>query len=119
MLHPLRLLVFALLVTLVSCNGKTSATLQNTSPNGKAAITITANRSNVLDAFKTVITVKAYDFKEGKLQFEIAADDLNNENVKFRWIDDNNCVITIEERDKHVRSFQLIASETQVQLAEI
>lgn len=63
--------------------------------------------------------VKAYDFKEGKLIFEIVADDLNNENVQFKWTDDNNCIITIEERDKHVRSFQLIASDSQVQLAEI
>lgn len=107
------------LATLSSCNGKTSAALENTSPNGKAVIKITASRSNVFDAFKTEMTVKAYDFKEGKLLMEITADDLNNENVKFRWLDDNNCIITIEERDKHVRTFQLIASETQVQLAEI
>lgn len=107
------------ILVLASCNGKTSAALENTSPNGKAVIKITASRSNVFDAFKTEMTVKAYDFKEGKLLMEITADDLNNENVKFRWLDDNNCIITIEERDKHVRSFQLIASDTQVQLAEI
>ncbi len=106
-------------VSLVSCNGTTSAAIESKSANGKVSVKISASRSNLLDPFKTEIAVKAYEFKEGKLLMEIMADDLNNENVKFRWLDDNNCLITIEERDKHVRSFQLIASDTQVQLAEI
>lgn len=104
---------------LTSCNGKTSAALENSSANGKVKIKIAASRSNALDPFKTEIAVKAYDFKEGKLLLEITADDLTQENVKFNWTDDNNCVITIEENDKHIRSFQLVASESQVQLAEI
>jgi hypothetical protein len=80
---------------------------------------VEGKRSNVFDPFKTKISVTAYGFKEGKLLFEIMAGDLNNENVKFIWEDDNHCLITIEERDKHVRSFRLLASENQVQLAEI
>jgi hypothetical protein len=108
-----------IIVALGGCNGKTSATLNSTSGNGKVKVTITGTRGNVFDPFKTEIAVKAYDFKEGKLSFEIMADDLNDKNVKFAWTDDNNCVISIEENDKHVRSFQLIASESQVQLAEI
>lgn len=106
-------------ITLWSCNGKTSANLESASANGKVKVKIEAHRGNVFDAFKTEMSVKAYDFKEGKLIFEIVADDLNNENVQFKWTEDNNCIITIEERDKHVRSFQLIASDSQVQLAEI
>ena len=115
----LSLFFIATLISLTSCNGKTSAMLENTSANGKVKIKITAKREGALDPFKTEITVKAYDFKEGKLLLEIIADDLNNQNVKFDWKDENNCLITIEENDKHIRSFQLIASESQVQLAEI
>lgn len=111
--------ILTTVITLVSCNGKTSAALESTSANGKVKVKIDAHRSNVFDAFKTEMSVKAYDFKEGKLIFEIVADDLNKENVQFKWTDDDNCIITIEERDKHVRSFQLIANDNQVQLAEI
>ncbi|MBP6732791.1 MAG: hypothetical protein KA149_12070 [Chitinophagales bacterium] len=113
------LILLALTFSLAACNGKTEAMLENTSANGKVKVKLTAKRSSALDPFKAEITVKAYDFKEGKLLFEIMAADLNNENVKFNWKDDNNCLITIEESDKHVRSFQLLASENQVQLAEI
>ena len=115
------LAIFSLIaiVSFSGCNGKTSALVENTSANGKVKVKISAIRGSTLDPFKTEIAVKAYDFKEGKLLLEVIASDLNNENVKFKWKDDNNCVITIEENDKHLRSFQLIASETQVQLAEI
>ena len=119
MKNILSLLVLTAIISLAACNGKTSAALENTSANGKVKIKISAKREGTLDPFKTEITVKAYDFKEGKLLFEIIADDLNNQNVKFDWKDENNCLISIEENDKHVRSFQLIASESQVQLAEI
>ncbi len=108
-----------IILSLTSCNGKTSAALENTSANGKVKIKISATRGNVFDPFKTEIAVKAYNFKEGKLLLEVIAGDLNNDNVKFNWTDSSNCVITIEEADKHIRSFQLIASESQVQLAEI
>jgi hypothetical protein len=107
------------LITLSSCNDKTSALVENTSPNGEVKVKVEGKRSNVFDAFKTEISVSAYDFKEGKLIFEIMAGDLTAENVKFIWEDDNNCLITIEERDKNLRSFKLIANEVQVQLAEI
>jgi hypothetical protein len=113
------ILVAILFCALSACNGKTEASISSTSQNGKVLVTISGKRSAALDPFKTEIVVKAYDFQEGKLQFEIMAGDLNQENVKFKWMDDNHCIIVIEETDKQVRSFQLIASQNQVQLAEI
>ncbi len=113
------LLLMSVMMCFSSCNGKTTALIENTFANGKVKIKISATRDTSLDPFKTEITVKAYDFKEGKLLLEVIASDLNNENVKFNWTDENNCLITIEETDKHVRSFQLIASPSQFQLAEI
>jgi hypothetical protein len=119
MKNLLGFLLIAIIVSFSSCNSKTSATVENTSPNGKVKVKVEGKRSNVLDAFKAEISVKAYSFKEGKLLFEIMAGDLNNENVKFVWEDESHCLITIEEQDKHVRSFKLIADANQVQLAEI
>jgi hypothetical protein len=115
----LSLLLLSVVVFFSSCTGKTLAFVENTSANGKVKIKISAKRDTSLDPFKTEITVKAYDFKEGKLLLEVIASDLNNENVKFNWTDENDCLITIEETDKHLRSFQLIASPSQFQLAEI
>ena len=115
----LTILLLSVILFFSSCNGKTSALVENTSANGKVKIKISAKRNSSLDPFKTEITVKAYDFKEGKLLLEVVAADLNNENVKFNWTDENNCHITIEETDKHVRSFQLMASPSQFQLGEI
>lgn len=106
-------------VSMTSCNGKTSAVIESKSPNEKVKVRVEGTRGIPFDPFKTVISVKAYEFKEGKLTFEIMASDLNSENVKFDWVDDSNCTISIEESDKNVRSFQLIANENQVQLAEI
>ena len=108
-----------ILFAVSSCNSKTAAAVESASPNGKVKVRVEGKRGLPLDPFKTEISVKAYEFKEGKLMFEIMAGDLNQENVKFDWEDDNNCAISIEESDKNVRSFKLIADENQVQLAEI
>jgi len=114
-IYSLLLILFA---SLASCSGKTEATIENTSPNGKAHITITGKRASIADGFKVDMKVKAYDFKEGLLSFEIYADDLTAENVRFDWVDDNNCDITFDQIDNTQRSFHLIASPSQVQMAE-
>ncbi|MES2619410.1 MAG: hypothetical protein V4615_01050 [Bacteroidota bacterium] len=112
-------LLVSIAIFLVSCNSNTSAVIENISSDGKVKIKVEGKRGLPLDPYKTEISVKAYDFKEGKLMFEIMAGDLNNESVKFTWEDNSNCIISIEESDKHVRSFKLFADENQVQLAEI
>ena len=119
MKNLLIIISLTIIYSLSSCSGKTSAKIENSSANGQIKIRINGTRSNALDPFKTEIAVKAYDFKEGKLLLEVTASDLSKQNVNFNWKDDNNCLITIEESDKHVRSFQLVASKTQLQLAEI
>ena len=119
MKNILTLFIVTTLITLSACNGKTSATVENLSANQKVYIKITGSRGNALDPFKTEISIKAYDLKPGKLIMEIMAPDLNSENVKFNWQDDNHCTITITEQDDHTRTFQLIADENQLQLAEV
>lgn len=110
---------FIIIVLLSSCGGKTEAVVNHTSPNGKVNITVTGKRSNTIEAFRTEIAVKAYELSEGKLIFEIYADDLSGENVKFAWTDDTHCTINIEQRDGATRNFALLATESSVQLAEI
>lgn len=111
--------IICLLTVLTACNAKTDALIEHTSPNGKAKLTITANRPSAMDEWKVTMKVKAYDFKEGQLAFRAMAEDISNETVKFEWVDDNNCLITFTLRDDTQRKFQLIASPSQVQMAEI
>lgn len=110
---------FTILLLLASCGGKTEAVVNHTSPNGKVNITVTGKRSNTIEAFRTEIAVKAYELSEGKLMFEIYADDLNTENVMFTWSDDTHCTISIEQRDGATRNFALQATANSVQLAEV
>ena len=112
--------IFLFIVLLLSsCNGKTTANVVNTSPNQKVITNVSATRSTSVDPWKVVLKVKAYTFKEGKLEFEIYANDITDQNVKFNWQDDKNCIITFEQREDKPRTFQLIADGGQLQLGEI
>lgn len=110
--------LFALFL-LIGCGGKTSAVLEETHADGKVKITVTGERALPLDPWKVDLAVKAYNHKEGKLTFEITADDLNSESVNFKWLNDTNCHIVFTQRDNTVRTFQLLVSAEQLQLAEI
>ena len=108
-----------LLLLLNSCNDKKTSLVTNISPNKQVTTKVTANRFSSVDPWKIEIRVKAYDFKEGYLALEIYADDITDQNVKFDWKDDKNCLITIEQRDGEPRKFQLLTNANQVQLGEI
>ncbi len=107
------------LLFLTSCGGKTETSLKKTSPNGKVNITIEAKRASAIESWKVDLKVKAYSFKEGKLSFEVYAKDLTDETVSFDWIDDSHCTIIFKQQDNTVRKFELIASQEQLQLAEM
>lgn len=108
-----------LILAFSSCNSKTAGNIVNQSPDKNVTVTIVAKRPTVVDAWTVTIKVKAYSFDEGKLTFEVYDDDINAQNVKFDWQDNNNCIITVPQRDDKDRRFQLIANKDQVQVAEI
>ena len=104
---------------LVACQPKT-ASVTNVSPNKKVNITVTANKvGSRLGPWKVQLDVKAYEFKQGALAFELESGDVNDKTVKFDWKDDRNCMISFDQPDGKPRTFQLIADENQVQLAEV
>lgn len=110
---------FSVTFLLLACGGKTNTTLQHISPNGKVKVNIEGKRTSSVEAWKVDMNVKAYGFEEGKLSFEIYADDISDENVSFEWEDEFHCKIIIRQSDGEERTFQLIASPKQLQLAEI
>lgn len=106
-----------LLFLLAGCQQK-NVTLENTSPNEKVKITLTAEKSS-LNPWQCELKVKAYSFQEGALKFEIFTGNLDNETVSFDWKDDENCLISFSETDGKARTFHLIATPNQVQMAEV
>jgi hypothetical protein len=101
-----------------SCQTK-STTITDVSPNKKVNITIKASRVASLDPWKVEMDVKAYEFKEGHLTFELQTGEISDKTVKFDWKDDRNCTISMNQADGKPRTFQLIADANQVQLGEI
>ena len=109
----------AICVFLLTACQTQSTTITDVSPNKKVNITIKANRTASLDPWKVEMDVKAYDFKEGHLAFEIQTGEVTDKTVKFDWKDDRNCIISMNQADGKPRTFQLIADANQVQLGEV
>ena len=98
--------------------GKTSSTVEHTSPNGKVKLTVVGNRSTSLDSWQVELKVNAYEFKEDQLSFEIYASDLNSETVLFNWSDEQHCTIIFKQSDNTDRKFSLSVSPENLELKE-
>jgi hypothetical protein len=98
--------------------GKTSTTVEHTSPNGKVKLTVVGNRSTSLDSWKVELKVNAYSFKEDQLSFEIYASDLTAETVLFNWNDEQHCTIIFKQSDNTDRKFSLSVSPENLELKE-
>ena len=113
------LFILAILFLLTSCNEKLNANLSKVSPDGKTKVTINGKKQVSGDSFHTTMTVKSGDIPEGSIIFEIYASDLNDENVKFSWIDAHHAMISFTQSDNEKRVFSLLATETNVVVEEL
>ena len=118
MKNTLAIISVVCILLLTSCQSKT-VTLKSDSSNQKVHIVVAANRIASMEPWKVEISVAAYDFKPGKLLFELESGDISDKTVKFDWKDDRNCTISFDQPDGIPRNFQLIADANQVQLAEV
>jgi len=98
--------------------GKTSSKVEHTSPNGKVKLTVEGTRSSSMDPWQVALKVKAYEFKEDQLSFEIYASDLNAETVLFNWNDEQHCTIGFKQTDNTERKFSLTVSQEHLELKE-
>jgi len=96
-----------------------TATLSNTSPDGKTKIQVTAKKEASLDPFTVTLDVKSADLPEGTLQFEISASTLDSSNVTFDWRDAQECRITFTQSDGDKRIFALTSSGSSVVVGEV
>ncbi|MFI5220940.1 MAG: hypothetical protein ACHQK8_01345 [Bacteroidia bacterium] len=113
-----KLFVIGFVLILSSC-GKTSATLEHVSSNGKVKINITGSRPMATEAWQVVMKVKSYNFKEQELVFEVNASDINKETVSFKWENENNCLIIFKQSDNSSRIFSLLASPSEFELRHV
>ncbi len=119
MIRNISMIIFAVLIA-TGCGGGGVTYINNKSPEGHTTITINASKVTSMDPWNIDMQVEAYDFKKGSLKFELMAGDLKqDDNVFFKWEDENHCLITFVQRDGDKRNFQLIASPQNVQMAEI
>lgn len=108
-----------LVFTLASCGQPKDVTLTKSSPDGKTIISIKGQKFSSFDPFHISLAVRSGDIPEGSLSFEVAADDLNDGNVRVDWSDAQHAVITFTQRDGEPRIFTLAVSETGVLLAPV
>ena len=100
-----------------ACSSPKDVKLEKTSPDGATHITISGKKATALDPYQVSLAVKSGDIPEGSLNFEVAADDLNDSNVRVDWSDAQHGVITFTQRDGEPRTFVLSVSQTGVILA--
>ncbi|MBS1686796.1 MAG: hypothetical protein JSS76_18810 [Bacteroidetes bacterium] len=108
-----------LLLGLGSCGQPKDVKMVRSSADGKVIVTITARKASALDPFQVSMAVRAGDIPEGSLNFEVAADDLNDSNVRVEWSDPQHAVITFTQRDGEPRIFTLTVSESSVLLVPV
>lgn len=107
------------LILTSSCDQNKHALLRKEFINGKVKIEVEGVREGALTPFFTTIHVKAYDFEKGGLKFEFFADDINDQNVSFNWLDNDNCEILFTDKEGAHRKFHLMVNSEQLQLGEV
>jgi len=112
------LILVIIVAAFTACGGNKSELIKNISPNKKVEIKISGERFSSIEPWKVELIVKAYNFKEGKLAFEVYADGLNTETIKFNWLDDENCSIAFTESDGKERIFKLHVTSQQLDLSQ-
>jgi hypothetical protein len=118
-MRNLLLPLFAVLI-LASCQQKpSSASFSSKSPDGMTTISVTGKKEVALDPFTVVLAVRTGDTDEGSLTFEIAADQLTDTNVKFKWADSQNCRISFTQTDGGERAFMYYADGNNVIIKEV
>jgi hypothetical protein len=116
-----KLIVLALSVLLFTAcqQHPVAASLSSKSPDGKTVINIDAKKVAALDPFTVTMSIKTGATDDGSLQFEIAASELNDSNVRFKWADSQNCTITFVQSDGGERAFAYYATTSNVLIKEI
>lgn len=96
--------IILLCLLLTGCEAK-KAELRNESPDGKTQITVFGNKT-FMEPWDLTIEIKAGD-KSNKLETQLYADEITQENIIFSWQDNSTCVITLIAQDDSQRTIEL------------
>lgn len=94
-------IIFGLLIILAfqSCESEKTAPIKSSSADGKINIEVSGERSSSADPYMVTI---ACDQFENTASVEIYASTLDSTNVKFNWLSNQECIISITHRDGEV-----------------
>lgn len=88
------------LLFLVGCETESSELFETKSPNGNISITAQGTTSIIpLEPWRVDIKMTMKDKEPISSFVEVYADSLSNDNVKFTWKSENECIITLIQRD--------------------
>lgn len=93
--------------------------MNSLSPSEKVALSLHAEMPMKFSPWNCTLGVKGYDAWSDSIFFEIMANEINEENVKFDWQSDERCTIAITEKNGEKRVFSLEATPSMVHLQEI
>lgn len=93
--------------------------MSSISPNGQVTLSLHGEMPMKFSPWSCTLGVKGYNAWSDSIFFEIVADEINDNNVKFDWQSDERCNIAITEKNGGKRVFNLDATPTMVHLQEI
>jgi len=103
---------------MIACGPKSTEEIVSESPDKGAVIKISGVRTIALDPLRTSIIVNGYG-QSDTLMTEIYAQNFTNENVKFNWTANTECIVTIIQQDDSKRNLQIRFDEDGNSLREV
>jgi hypothetical protein len=102
--------------TLTSCK-KESIQLEEVSPDKKITVSIKGEKASSMDPFEVNINTKGYGFNE-TITTEIFSGTIDSNNLKFKWINKNECYMVFMQQDNTIRRMHLKVNEDGILLNE-
>jgi len=110
--------IFVLSLLLNGCSER-KAEMAMENATGEVGILFLGTQKSALEAWNVKMTIFAYNRPETNLQTEVFVTNLNEENVKVDWENENLAIITFHERDNSERKFKLLANKEITHFYEI
>ena len=113
-----QILLIGLFFLLASCDKKTKQ-LTSQSPDEKVKIRLTGERTFQMDPWRVTLRVKGYDRFNEALTFDYHSSSISKDNITFNWNGNQECVITLTEKNGEKLKFKLNISENRINFRKI
>lgn len=118
MRKPLYFLMLISAVVFGACGKAGSANLSSASPSGGTKVSVVGSKASFAEPFLVSIAIENGN-KRREFQTEIYAGDLNNENVVFEWLADNECRLTFTQQDNTMLVLKIKVQDNEITVQEM